>query len=247
VTKPNQTQKVALITGAAKRLGRSIALHLGQEGYFCWIHYNTSHSEAQETLKLLKKLGGQGKIIQADQSSYPQVQRACRLILKNTPGIDCLVNNVGIYTKGPLEEFSPLQFESIIQTNLLGPYFWIRELHAHLNKNACIINLGYTGLQRSWADTQATAYTISKLGMHQLTLAWASSLASRNIRVNTISPGQLENSIDLPKNLKKAIPMKRAGTLNEIIGLVDFLLSKQASYITGQNIEVAGGYMMKLI
>lgn len=240
------TVKVAIITGSAKRLGRALALDLAAQKYFCWIHFQHSSDSAKKTLSDIQAFGGNGALIQGDQANEATVKRMLSQIKKKTPRVDLLINNVGVYKTGPLLKFPTTDFISMIHTNFLGPYYWIQHCAPMLNHHAGIINIGYSGITKLAAAHTSTAYTISKTALHQLTLAYSVALAPKKIRVNTVSPGQLENSVDLPQNLKKAIPLGRAGKLGDITELVRFLISEKASYITGQNIEVAGGYMSSL-
>ena len=109
-----------------------------------------------------------------------------------------------------------------------------------------LLILGYSGISSLVAHPHNTAYSISKLGLLSLTKSYAHELGNKGIRVNMISPGQLDNLIDLPENFDNQVPLGRAGTIQDISNTMLFLISDQASYITGQNIDVAGGYMMKL-
>ena len=239
--------KEVLITGAAKRLGRDLAIHLGKQGFFVWIHYNNSKKEAEEVLKLINSSDGRGKLIQGDISQYSQVKSIADKIKLRGGSLNVLINNVGKYSTGEITKFSIQNFESIINTNLLGSYYMIQELHPLFNKEGGnIINIGYTGINSLAASKLATAYSISKTGLYILNTSYAVALAEKNIRVNMISPGHLQNSIDLPKDIKTSIPLGRSGTPKDILDLVDFIISPKATYITGQNIEVAGGYMMYL-
>ena len=239
--------KKVLITGAAKRLGKDLAIHLGKQDFFVWVHYNSSKKEAEDVLKLINSSGGTGELIQGDISQYSQVQSIAENIRLEGGNIDVLINNVGKYYTGEITQFPVQNFESIINTNLLGSYYMIQELYPLFNKvGGNIINIGYTGINSLSASKQTTAYSISKTGLYILNKSYAEALAEKNIRVNMISPGHLRNSIDLPKDIKKSIPLGRPGTSKDILSLVDFIISSNATYITGQNIEVAGGYMMSL-
>tara|TARA_B100000809_G_C15070698_1_gene505885 strand:- start:238 stop:975 length:738 start_codon:yes stop_codon:yes gene_type:complete len=239
--------KRVLITGAAKRLGRDLAIHLGHQGFFVWIHYNNSKKEAADVLKIINSSGGSGELIQGDISQYPQARSIAENIRLEGGGLNVLINNVGKYSTGEITKFPVQNFQSIINTNLLGSYYMIQELHSLFNKEGGnIINIGYTGINSLAASKQATAYSISKTGLYILNTSYAEALAKKNIRVNMISPGHLQNSVDLPKNIKTSIPLGRTGTPKDILDLVDFIISPNATYITGQNIEVAGGYMMSL-
>ena len=237
--------KKAIITGAAKRLGKDLAIHLVEQGFFVWIHYNNSKEEAEDVLKLINLSGGTGKLIQGDISQYSQVKNIAENIRLEGGDLNVLINNVGKYSTGNITQFSVQNFETIINTNLLGSYYMIQELHPLFNQDGgSIINIGYTGINSLAASKQATAYSISKTGLYILNTSYAEALAEKNIRVNMISPGHLQNSIDLPKDIKTSIPLGRSGTSKDILDLVDFIISPNATYITGQNIEVAGGYMM---
>ena len=239
--------KRILITGAAKRLGKNLALHLGKQGHYVWVHYNNSKKEAENVLKIINSSGGSGDLLQGDISQYSQVLSMVEKIQLEGVCLDVLINNVGKYSTGEITKYPVHKFESIINTNLLGNYYMIQKLHPLFNKDGGnIINIGYTGINSLAASIQATAYSISKTGLYILNTSYAEVLAKKNIRVNMISPGHLENSIDLPKNLKKSIPLGRAGKPKDILDLVDFLIGPEATYITGQNIEVAGGYMLSL-
>ena len=236
-----------LITGAAKRLGKELALHLGKQGCFVWVHYNYSKKEAEDVLELIISSGGTGELIQGDISQYSQVRSIAENIRLRGSSLNVLINNVGKYSTGEITQFSVENFKTIINTNLLGSYYMIQELHPLFNqKGGNIINIGYTGINRLAASKQATAYSISKTGLYILNTSYAEALAEKNIRVNMISPGHLQNSIDLPKDIKTSIPLGRPGKPKDILNLVDFIISSNANYITGQNIEVAGGYMMSL-
>ena len=239
--------KKVLITGAAKRLGKDLAIHLGKQGFFVWIHYNNSKKEAEDVLKLINSSGGTGELIQGDISQYSQAKAIAENIRLNGGDLNVLINNVGKYSTGDITQFSIQNFESIINTNLLGSYYMIQELHPLFNQEGGnIINIGYTGINSLAASKQTTAYSISKTGLYILNTSYAEALAEKNIRVNMISPGHLQNSIDLPKDIKTSIPLGRSGKPKDILNLVDFIISSNATYITGQNIEVAGGYMMSL-
>ena len=239
--------KRVLITGAAKRLGRDLAIHFGQQGYFVWVHYNNSKNEAEEVLKTINSSGGTGALLQGDISQYDHAKSMAKSIQLAGGELNVLINNVGQYSTGEITKFPVQNFKSIIDTNLLGSYYMIQELHTLFNKKGgSIINIGYTGINSLAASKQATAYSISKTGLYILNKSYAEALAEKNICVNMISPGHLQNSIDLPKNIKTSIPLGRSGTPKDILELVDFIISPKATYITGQNIEVAGGYMMSL-
>jgi len=239
--------KVALITGSAKRTGKHLAKAFAQKGYYVWVHYLHSEKEAKETLDEIKSEGGDGHIIQGDISLLKDVKRMHQTIKRVSSKLDLLINNVGIYITGNLLHYEVKDFEYTINTNLTGSYYVIKELlELFSNEGGSIINIGYSGTETLAAAPYNTAYTISKTGLYILTKSYAAILGPKNIRINMISPGQLENSVDLTQETKDFIPLKRVGSLEDIANVALFLVSPKASYITGTNIDVAGGYMMSL-
>ena len=238
--------KVALVTGSSKRVGRQLIIDLSTAGYEVWIHYNTSQSEAYTLRDNIRENGSTAHCVSGDIRKKENVQRMIQNIQNTSGRLDVLINNIGEYKCAPLIEYPVADFESTIQSNLLGSFYMIHYALPLLQNGASIINLGYSGISSLVAHPHNTAYSISKLGLLSLTKSYAHELGNKGIRVNMISPGQLDNSIDLPENFDNQVPLGRAGTVQDISNTMLFLISDQASYITGQNIDVAGGYMMKL-
>ncbi len=243
---PMTQNKVALVTGSSKRVGRQLILELSATGYDVWIHYNTSQREAHALRDSLQKKGSIAHCISGDIRKKEDVQNIIQSIQNTSGRLDVLINNIGEYKCAPLLEYPVADFESTIQSNLLGSFYMIHYALPLLQNGASIINLGYSGISSLVAHPHNAAYSISKLGLLSLTKSYAHELGYRGIRVNMISPGQLDNSIDLPEKFEAQVPLGRAGTVEDISNILLFLISEQASYITGQNIDVAGGYMMKL-
>lgn len=243
----NSTIKTALVTGASKRLGKALAIKAAELGYHTWINYLHSKSETQGVVKEIEMAGGKASIIKGDVSKPSDVDHMIRTIQQESRRLDLLVNNVGIYETGSLLDFPPDDFEKIISTNLLGAYRLIQAaIPLFTEAGGNIINIGFTGSHVSHASTHATAYVISKSALLTLSNSYANLLGPRKIRVNMISPGQLENSVDLPDNLAELIPIGHAGTLDDICNAFEFMISDKAAYVTGQNLEIAGGYMSSL-
>ncbi len=239
--------KTAFVSGSAKRLGKEIAIHLAQNGYFVWVHYYHSRIEAEETLQIIKQNKGDGNIICGDISRYQDVTAMSQTVREVSHTIDVLINNVGIYKTGNLLGYHLKDFEETIQTNLMGTYYMIEQfLPLFPQTGGSIINIGYSGVEYLTATVNNTAYTISKTGLLILTRSYAHALGSKHIRVNMVSPGQLSNSVDLSENVKQIIPLGRFGECCDIAQAVGFLISDNALYITGVNLDVAGGYMMRL-
>jgi 3-oxoacyl-[acyl-carrier protein] reductase len=239
--------KVALVTGSAKRLGRELALRLGSEGYFTWVHYLTSRSEGEAVLAEIKARGGSGALVKGDMGSKRDIAAMAAKVAKVSGRLDVLINNVGIYLTGDLLDYSAADFEVTLQTNLVGAYALIRRtLPLFPRAGGSIVNIGYSGVGSLTASTHNTAYLISKTGLLVLTKSLAQALGPLNIRVNMVSPGILANSVELPKRPRDYIPLGRLGACEDVCDAVEFLAGGKAGYVTGVNLDVAGGYMLGL-
>jgi 3-oxoacyl-[acyl-carrier protein] reductase len=239
--------KTALVTGSAKRLGRELALRLARAGYFTWVHYLSSRREAADTLAEIGRRGGRGALVKGDMASKADI-RAMAAKLKSASGrLDVLVNNVGIYRTGDVLDYPVEDFEATLQTNLVGGFHLINQsLPLFPAAGGSIVNIGYAGLENLTASTHNTAYLISKSGLLVLTKSLAQALGPRNIRVNMVSPGILSNSVELPRHPREHVPLGRLGRCEDVCDAVEFLVGEHAGYITGINLDVAGGYMLSL-
>jgi len=233
---------VALVTGGAKRLGRHLAEQLAEGGFHVVINYRSSEDAATELADAICARAGTARSIQADISDKHEVAAMFRSVLEQEGHLDLLVNNVGNYQPGPVRELSPEAWDECIGSNLSGAYYCCYEALAMLEESGGqIINIGYAGLELNAAHPEAAAYQVSKVGLLSLTRSLAAALAPR-VRVNMVSPGQLEDSIDLPEDVEASIPLGRAGTHQDVASAVTYLLG--ARYVTGVNLDVAGGYRL---
>ncbi|MBL4621714.1 MAG: SDR family oxidoreductase, partial [Immundisolibacteraceae bacterium] len=238
----------ALVTGSAIRTGRSIALQLASAGANLLIHYHHSGEAAEQTAAACRQFGVRAETVSADLG---QPEQAGQIIFQAAEdhglAIDILVNNVGNYPNSPPLGLPADQFGDLLNTNLIAPYALIQALLPQLSSapEADIINLGYSGAEHPVANHHAMAYQISKTGLLILTRTLAQQLGPQNIRVNMVSPGQLDNSVDLPDSLLDHIPLGYAGSESDIAETIEFLLV-QGRYINGANIDVGGGYRMGL-
>jgi len=232
-------QRVALITGGARRLGAHLARTLAGAGWKTIINYKTSEAAAEALVTEL----GVGWAIQADVSSQTDVSSMFAEVERREGRLDLLINNVGIYEPKCLRGVTPDEWDSALGANLSGSFYCIHAALPLLEaQGGNIISIGYAGLDSMTAAPEAAPYQVSKVGMLVLTKALAKECAPHGVRANMISPGQLENSVDLPEDLVAAIPAGRAGTLDDIAGAMMYLLS--ANYVTGVNLDVAGGYRL---
>jgi 3-oxoacyl-[acyl-carrier protein] reductase len=236
-----------LVTGSAKRLGRAIALRLAADGYYTWVHYLSSRGEAAEVLEAIRAAGGDGALVKGDVASTKQVAAVAGRVRKASGRLDLLVNNVGVYLTGDLPSYTVEDFSATLRTNLVGAFDLIqRTLDLFPSVGGNIVNIGYAGVGSLAGSTHNTAYLISKTGLLTLTKSLAQALGPRGIRVNMVSPGILDNSVELPRRPRDYVPLNRLGRCGDVAEAVAFLASDRASYITGVNMDVAGGYMLGL-
>lgn len=230
-----------LVTGGAKRLGSIVCLKLARAGYNVIVHYHTSAKEANEVAAKCRAYGVQSEVIQGDLGSNEGVEILAEALALRFPELSNIVNNVGNYLIKPILDTSKEELIELYQTNFFAPFRLIQRLLPSVKKyKGAIINLGVAGLETRRAECRSTAYTLTKLSLLGLTKSLAKDLASSGVRVNMISPGYIDNAVDLPNDLS-CLPMGRAATCDEIASLILFLLGRDGEYVTGQNIEVAGG------
>ena len=225
-----------LVTGGGKRLGAAICHQLARQGYAVLIHYRFSAQEAAETRDRCRALGVKAEIVQGDFSTPASTAE----FVAGITDVQNLVNNVGhFYINSPLA--TPLsKWHELFQTNLFAPIQLIQGLMPSIQKHrGSIINIGSAGVNTLKADAKYAAYILSKSALLLLTKSLARELAPSQVRVNMVSPGELDISVSLPGDLTK-LPMHRAGTVEEVARAVAFLLDEESGYITGQNLEVAG-------
>ena len=235
--------KTALVTGAAKGIGRAIALRLAQAGYDLAVHYHSSRAEALSTCHELESLGVKAILRQADLRDSNQAQELVQLAARELGGLGVLVNNVGNYLKKPFDSQTIEDWHEMLNSNLNNTFY---TCHAALpimrqQKYGRIINLGFAGTQQLQARPTVLPYVIAKTGVILLTKAIAQAEALNGITANVVSPGVIENSLSKPLDL---IPMGRLGTLEELTEAVWFFVQPSSSYITGQVLEVAGGFQL---
>jgi NAD(P)-dependent dehydrogenase (short-subunit alcohol dehydrogenase family) len=229
-----------LITGAAQGLGAEIALELARRGYSLLLHYRKSADKVEEVALWCREWGVQVETIQGDFSSSERTDDFIGRLEEKKDRIQGLVNNVGQYFVGSFAQTSSVTWRTLFESNLHAPYALITCLLPSIKKaQGRIVNVGTSGLKSERGSILAPAYRTSKMGLAYLTLSLSKELARDGVTVNMVSPGYMENSVDLPDS--KSLPMQRPASLLEVAKMVAFFFEKEADYITGQNIEVAGG------
>jgi NAD(P)-dependent dehydrogenase (short-subunit alcohol dehydrogenase family) len=234
--------KVALITGAAKRLGRATALMLAQAGADIAITYLRSAAEAQRTAKQVEKIGTRGRAFRCDVTEPKSVQRMVGEVVRQFGAIDILVNNAGNYETVSFDELTVRQWDAIFASNVRGPFLVTQETLPHLRAGrGKVINMGSLGGLRPWAGH--AHYCCSKAALHMLTKVMAKALAPE-IAVNCVAPGMIDlgekSAVAFMRRMARKTPMKRNGTGDEVATAVLFFASAP-HFITGQILFVDGG------
>ncbi len=230
-----------LVTGGAKGLGAHLSLALAKNGNPLIIHYNTSLDSALALQEECRKYTPDIEIIQGDFSSPDLVNDFIRRLKSDFPDVKNLVNNVGNYLIKSALKTETKEWIDLFQTNLHAPFALCRNLSDSLIKNSgSIINIGVAGIPGLRADIYSPAYSIGKSALYGLTKSLAKELIQHNVTVNMVSPGYLENSVDLPGDPMKLL-MERSAKYSEVSDMILYLLSEKGRYITGQNIEISGG------
>ena len=234
-------ERTILITGAAKGIGRAMALHLAGPGTRLLLHYNTSGQPALDLAREAKALGATVELVQADLALSTEREAMMERVDALTDTLHVLINNVGIYDGRELIEFTPESWQRILDAGCSAVFHLTQRAIPLLRKGAParVINLGDSGADRIVARTTATPYHVAKLGVHVLTRSYAKLLAPERITVNQISPGFMENSQGEPGS---PMPSGRKGTVDDLLPALDYLLSSSAEYVTGANIVVSGGW-----
>ena len=236
-------EKVALVTGSAKRIGRAVANALADRGVHQAVHYRTSKPEADEAVELFRVLGVEAESFQADLSQVKEVEALASEVLKRFGRLDILVNNASVFFPSPLGEVTDHQWDTLINTNLKGPFFLAQKVGLAMKAavGGTIINIGDWAAERPY--TGYLPYCISKAGVVAMTKGLAKALAPE-VRVNCINPGP----VMLPEDLSEAekeevmrkIPLQRTGSPADIANAVVFLC-EGTDFMTGAVITVDGG------
>lgn len=236
--------KTAIVTGATRGLGRAIALKLARQGANIAFNYLNNKELADQLSQEIKKLGVSVLSFQADIKDFNKVREMKDAILEEFETFDILVNNAGIVRDKSLAMMSEEDWDSVLDTNLKGTFNMTRAaIFTFVKKRqGDIINI--SSLSGLIGIPGQTNYAASKGGIIAFTRSLAREVASFNIRVNAVAPGFIETEMVAGLDLKKTIdliPLGRLGKATEVAEVVDFLLKKEASYITGQVIQIDGG------
>ncbi|SFW51901.1 3-oxoacyl-[acyl-carrier-protein] reductase [Selenomonas ruminantium] len=242
--------KVALVTGASRGIGRAIALKLAAEGAKVAINYAGNTAKAEEVKAEIEKNGGEAILVQADVADSTAVEAMVNATVEAFGQIDILVNNAGITRDGLMMRMKDEDFDAVINTNLKGVFYCTKLVSKLMMKKRSgrIINMAsVVGLMGNAGQTN---YAAAKAGVIGFSKSAAKELAARGITVNMVAPGFIDTDMtaamtDKAKEMTlTGIPLNRMGTPEDVANAVAFLVSDNASYITGQVINVDGGMVM---
>ncbi|MGB3365481.1 MAG: SDR family oxidoreductase [Thermodesulfobacteriota bacterium] len=241
------SQKVALITGGARGIGKKIALTLARKDWNVAICYRTSQSDAEETVGIIKEIGTQGYSLKADVSDPEAAKGLVKDVEKKYGRIDALINCAGPYHRINILKETAQGWNAMFDNNL-HPVFYLTQAVSEgmiERESGRIINFSMANADKMMAQTEVTAHYIAKAGVLMLTRAFARQLATHGITVNAISPGFIDSG-SAPKDELNAmlskIPAGYIGSPKDAVDAALYLLSEEASYVNGSNIILSGGW-----
>lgn len=243
-------EKVALVTGASRGIGKAIARELAAEGATVIVNYNGSKEAAEQVVSEIVSSGGKAAVYGCSVADMDAVEDMMKWVISEYKRLDILVNNAGITRDNLILKMKEEEFEDVLNTNLKGVFHTSKHASRQMlkQKSGCIVNI--SSISGVMGNAGQTNYAASKAGVIGFTKSLARELASREIRVNAVAPGFIETDMTekLPESAaeagKKQIPFGRFGKAEEVAKAVCFLASDDASYITGQVLHVDGGMGM---
>ena len=242
--------KIALITGAGRGIGRAIAIALAKEGAEVVINYNGSEERAKEVKQTIEENGGKASIYKCNVSDFTACEAMIKDIVKEYGHLDILVNNAGIVRDMLMVKMTEADFDAVINVNLKGTYNMMKATYKHFMKQRSGRIISLASVVGIMGNAGQANYSASKAGIIGLTKSVAKELGGRNVTVNAIAPGYIATDMtdqlsDKAKDMiSSGIPMKRAGSPEDVANAICFLASDDASYITGEVLRVDGGMAM---
>lgn len=242
--------KSALVTGASRGIGRSIAIQLAEEGYKVAVNYAGNKEKADAVVEEIKAKGVEAFAIQANVANGDEVKAMIKEVVSQFGSVDVLVNNAGITRDNLLMRMKEQEWDDVIDTNLKGVFNCIQKVTPQMlrQKSGSIINL--SSVVGAVGNPGQANYVATKAGVIGLTKSAARELASKNITVNAVAPGFIVSDMtdalseELKAQMLEQIPLAKFGEDSDIANTVAFLASEKAKYITGQTIHVNGGMYM---
>lgn len=241
--------KVAVVTGASKGIGASIAKHLAGEGASVVVNYASSKSGADKVVAEIVAAGGKAVAVQADVAKKQEIEKLFAETKKAFGKVDVLINNAGVYEFSPIDSVTEEHFHKMFNLNVLGLMLCIQEAVKHMGPDGgSIVNI--SSIASTLAPATGSAYSGTKAAVDAITKSLAKELGARNIRVNSINPGMVETEglhtagmaqSDMRKKIESETPLGRIGQPEDIAGAAVFLSSNDSAWITGECWKIAGG------
>ena len=242
--------KKVLITGSGQGIGQAIAVRLAKEGCDIAVNYRTKAEEATETVKAVEAVGRKASPVQGDVSKVSECRRLVRQSAEQLGGLDFIVNNAGIEINADFTEVKEEDYQAVIDVNMTGPFFITQEfarLRTELGGGGKVVNI--SSVHEDLPFPHFTAYCMAKGGLKMMMRNLSIELAPLGITINNVAPGAIRTPInakllespDKLKDLLENIPLKRLGETSDVTGVVSFLLSPDADYVTGATYFVDGG------
>lgn len=241
--------KVAVVTGGARDIGRAVAVRLAQEGAKVCINYAHSPEKAQETLRMIKEAGGDAMLFKADVTKAPEVEAMMKAVAEAWGGkIDILVNNAGgIMGRKKIREQDEDWYNALMDLNFKSCWLCTREVLKYMGRGGSIVNIS-SQAARDGGGPGSSIYACGKAAMLCHTRAMAKELGPEGIRINAVCPGMIDtyfhDTFTAPEGreaLHRNAPLRREGDAAEVAGLVAFLASEDAGYVTGNGVDINGG------
>ncbi|MFN6539601.1 MAG: 3-oxoacyl-ACP reductase family protein [Nostoc sp. EkiNYC01] len=240
------TGKVALVTGGSRGLGAAIAKRLAEDDAAVALTYTSSPQKADEVVRAIESAGGKALAIRADSADAEAVKNAVAETVKAFGRLDILVNNAGVATIAPIDQFSLEDFDRLVAINIKGVFVATQEAIRHIGEGGRIINIGSVN-----SDLMPVAggsvYALTKGAIASFTRGLARDLGPRGITVNNIQPGPVDTDMNpadgpLADSIKGMIALQRYGHSDEIAGMVSYLASAEAGFVTGASLKIDGGF-----
>ena len=240
--------KVAIVTGGSRGIGAATSKLLASQGYAVCVNYRARAEEAESLVSEIEELGGRAFALSADVSNEKEVVKLFDATVYKLGSITHLVNNAGIlFTQSRLADIPLERFAKVLTTNVTSCFLCCREAIKRMEKGGAIVNVSSVA-SRTGAPNEYVDYAASKGAMDTLTKGLSLELASQGIRVNCVSPGFIYTEMHADggepnrvERLSSQIPLKRGGQPQEVASAIAWLLSDEASYVTGSFLDIAGG------
>ena len=243
-------QKVAVVTGASRGIGRAIAKKLAEDGMFVVINYRGNKEQAESVKQEILENQGMAEISACDVSDYDACETFFKTVVQTYGRIDVLVNNAGITRDGLLMKMTEEDYDAVLQTNLKGPFHGTHFVSRQMLKQRSGRIINISSVSGILGNAGQANYCAAKAGVIGLTKSAARELASRGITVNAVAPGFICTEMtevlseEVQANVKKQIPLGQFGKPEDVAEAVAFLASEKTRYITGQVLSVDGGMAM---